>query len=74
MEGKEYLVGNKCSYADLSFVTWYNMIGFIDKSGELSKELAACKNYSAWMERLTSRPAVKKVLEQKAKKGAESRH
>lgn len=22
LEGKEYLVGDKCTYADLSFVTW----------------------------------------------------
>jgi len=68
LEGKEYLVGNKCSYADLSFVMWYGGIGFIDKSGEIDKAMAECKNFSAWMDRLKSRPAVKKLLADKAAK------
>lgn len=70
LEGKEYLVGNKCSYADLSFVTWYQMVGYIDKSGETDKAIAECKNFTAWMDRLKSRPAVKKVLADKAAKGS----
>ncbi|MCJ1250491.1 glutathione S- transferase, nitrogen catabolite repression regulator [Trapelia coarctata] len=72
LEGKQYLVGDKCSYADLCFVTWYQMIAFIDKTGDVGKALVECKNYSAWMERLTARPAVKKVLEAKAAKAKEA--
>lgn len=62
LEGKEYLVGDKCTYADLSFVTW-SLIGqsAMDIEGfEIKKELP---NYTAWMERLLARPAVKKTLE-----------
>ena len=68
LEGKQYLVGDKCTYADLAFVTWETMVPFIfgdDKRvGEMKTELPA---YSAWMERMMSRPAVKKVLDDKTK-------
>lgn len=70
LEGKEYLVGNKCSYADLSFVTWYELVGYIDKSGEIDKAIAEYKNFTAWMDRLKSRPAVKKVLAERAAKSS----
>jgi len=64
LEGKEYLVGGKCSYADLSFVMWYQVAPVVLGEGtDLAKEYP---NFGAWMERLLSRPAVKKVLEQKA--------
>lgn len=60
---KEYLVGNKCTYADLSFVTWASMFplffgGQLDIKGEFP-------HYNAWMERLMARPAVKKVMDEK---------
>jgi len=68
LKGKEYLVGNKCSYADLSFITWYTMTPFLDKTGKLQEAIDALPNYKAWMDRLLARPAVQKVLE--AKKAA----
>ena len=68
LKGKQYLVGDKCTYADLSFVTWYSMLPFLmgEDMGKTDweKELP---DYSRWMSNLMERPAVKKVMEEKAK-------
>ncbi|KAL9133019.1 MAG: hypothetical protein Q9175_005801 [Cornicularia normoerica] len=66
LKGNEYLVGDKCTYADLSFVTWYQLAPYI--TGETKIDFKGdYPHYYAWMERLTARPAVKKVLEDKQK-------
>ena len=70
LQGKEWLVGGKCSYADLSFVTWYGLIPFIDQTGDLGKEIDALPNFKKWMDSMLARPAVKKVLEDKQKASA----
>lgn len=65
LEGKDWLVGGKCSYADISFVTWYEAViprvlaGVVD----LPREYA---NLDAWLERIKARPAITKVLQDKA--------
>ena len=66
LKGKEYLVGGKCSYADLSFISWAMGLPYIFKTDgvEWVKEYPA---YNAWMERLMARPAVKKVAEMRQK-------
>lgn len=66
LEGKDYLVGDKCTYADLSFIMWYTMVPYLfgDQPVDFKKDYP---NYSAWMDKLLARPAVKKVLEDKAK-------
>ncbi|RDW79627.1 hypothetical protein BP6252_04265 [Coleophoma cylindrospora] len=66
LTGKKYLVGNKCTYADLAFVTWDSMLPFIfgDKFATLNFE----KNYPAyfaWNKSLTERPAVQKITKDK---------
>jgi len=68
LEGKEYLVGDKCTYADLSFVTWAAFAPVA--AGPHKIDWEAYPNYKAWLDRLNSRPAVKKVLEDKQKAGA----
>ena len=60
--GNGFLVGGKCTYADLSFVTWGAMLPYILQGTDLAKEYP---DYSAWYQTLTERPAVKKVLEDK---------
>ncbi|PSE65685.1 hypothetical protein C7G78_18910 [Acinetobacter baumannii] len=60
LEGKEYLVGNKASYADLSFIAWESTIHMF--FADHMDQIKACKNYWAWYERLTARPATKKVF------------
>jgi len=65
----KYLVGDKCTYADLSFITWALMgppllaEDKVDIAGTYPK-------YHAWMESMLARPAVSKVLEDKAKVAA----
>lgn len=63
LEGKQYLVGNKISYADLSFVTWCHMIPYVFDDEKLPDFAGEYPNYHAWLERLLARPSVKKVLQ-----------
>lgn len=61
-----WLVGSKCTYADLSFVPWDNMIGFImGEDGQSVFDNAP--HFKKWHEAMSQRPAVKKVNEYKAK-------
>ena len=60
------LVGGKISYADLSFVTWASMFAYL-KPGDFDPEKET-PHYNAWMKSLNERPAVKKVMEEKAAK------
>ncbi|SMQ54571.1 unnamed protein product [Zymoseptoria tritici ST99CH_3D7] len=71
--GQPYLVGDKVSYADLMFVPWNMMFGFI-MSEEFDQEWKSSypKCYE-WHQKLIARPAVKKVLDTKAAKLAESK-
>ena len=66
LEGKEYLVGDKATIADLSFITWLvsipYMFGDRYEGLEIEKQYP---NYSAWMKRLMARPAVQKALQLK---------
>ncbi|KAI9654951.1 MAG: glutathione S- transferase, nitrogen catabolite repression regulator [Bathelium mastoideum] len=60
----EYLVGNKVTYADLAWITWNSLLGWLVPDLDWQKEFPA---FAAWNSRLLARPAVKKVLEAKAK-------
>lgn len=65
LEGKVWLVGEKYSYADVVFVSWYEAVtqkvitGLID----IPREFA---NLHAWLERIKARPAIAKALKDKA--------
>lgn len=61
---KEYLVGDKATYADLSFVPWFQLLPLIF-SDETVDWAADYPHYHAWLERLLARPAVQKVVEDK---------
>lgn len=62
--GTEYLVGNKYTYADLSFIPWNMLLPFIFEDGsdafhaQVEKELP---HYWAWWQRCFNRPAVQKM-------------
>jgi glutathione S-transferase len=62
LEGREYLVGDKCTYVDLAFIPWNYFMPFLMKDQELdtAKEFP---HFHAWNERLKARPAVKKTFE-----------
>lgn len=68
--GKEYLVGDKVSYADLMFVPWNAMAGFLMGEGFDAEWKSSMPAAYAWHQKLIARPAVKKVLDDKAAKMA----
>lgn len=71
LEGKNYLVGDKCTYADLAFVPWDGMIPLIFKDEVESLQLEKkYPNYARWHKLCTDRKAVHKVLEEKKSKVA----
>ncbi|KAI1389881.1 glutathione transferase [Hypoxylon trugodes] len=57
-----WLVGDKCTYADLAFVSWNTFLGTMFPSGglDLEKEFP---EYYRWFMNTANRPATKKVLE-----------
>ncbi|KAL2862399.1 glutathione S-transferase family protein [Aspergillus lucknowensis] len=60
LEGKEYLVGGKFSYADAAFVPWYGIVPtYTAGTFDLEKEFP---NVKAWLDRLRARPTVAKVF------------
>ena len=60
--GKQYLVGDKCTYADLAFVCWNVSIDWSLTNGPIKWDIDAFPEFKAWMERLKARPAVGKSL------------
>ncbi|KAF2878217.1 glutathione S-transferase [Massariosphaeria phaeospora] len=63
LEGKEFLVGDKCTYADLSFVTWNAAIGFF-MNGRPKQEWDPenqFPNFSRWQNSMLARPSVRKA-------------
>lgn len=60
---QEYLVGDKATYADLSFVPWYQL-PFIFKDVKVDWA-GEYPNFYAWFERLQARPSVQKVVADK---------
>lgn len=63
-KGNEFLVGTKCKCADLSFVTWYQLAPHITGETKIDFE-GDYPHYYGGMERLTTRPAIKKILDDK---------
>ncbi|KAF2232578.1 glutathione S-transferase [Viridothelium virens] len=64
--GKQYLVGDKITYADLSFVPWQQAVPFLlgEEAEKLEKDYP---HYVAWNKRLNERESVKKIAADKAK-------
>ncbi|RYP53628.1 hypothetical protein DL768_001408 [Monosporascus sp. mg162] len=58
LEKGDWLVGDKCTYADLSFLGWQRVAPMF--AGEDIYE--KFPKVGAWMKRMESRPAVRKVL------------
>ncbi|KAH7268149.1 hypothetical protein MRS44_011566 [Fusarium solani] len=65
LKGREYLVGDKCTYADLSFVPWNRVALYAPFFNEVLWEQYKVEekfpNFLAWHQRLSARPAVKKA-------------
>lgn len=67
LQNHEWLVGDKITFADLSFVTWANIGAHMDGGKSKDKYPA----YDAWLKKLNERPSVKKAYadQEEAKKG-----
>jgi glutathione S-transferase len=63
----EYLVGNKVSYADLAWVTWNSLLGWLVPDLDVKKEFP---KFAEWNDKLVARPAVVKVLADQGKANA----
>ena len=75
--GKPYLIGDKVTYADLSFVPWHWLLLFPPNimGEEFAKEWE--QTYPEcweWNKRLQERPAVKKCMEDRMKAVEASKH
>lgn len=65
LEGKEWLVGDKMTFADLAWVPYNSLLPlFFECAPE--EALHDYPNVNAWHERMTSRASWQKVLELKA--------
>ena len=62
LDGKDWLVGDKYSYADISFHPWQCMIPFIFGGEEFYVDFPRVK---AWMDRMDARPTVDKLNKDK---------
>ncbi|KAI8957563.1 glutathione S-transferase [Daldinia sp. FL1419] len=60
LENRQWLVGDKMTYADLSFVTWNDRIDSVILCDPKDK-FAGFPNVEAWHERMISRPAWKRL-------------
>ncbi|KAJ5956939.1 hypothetical protein N7501_011218 [Penicillium viridicatum] len=65
LQGHQWLVGDKCTYADLSFVPWQDILSMFhgDQVETITRDFP---NVAAWMGRMRAREDVKKVLQEKA--------
>lgn len=66
LEGKEYLVGGKCTLADLAFVPWDLMLDFV-LEGDAEAATAQDRqklypNWYRWHTKVTQRPSVQKMI------------
>ncbi|KAL8751472.1 MAG: hypothetical protein Q9184_006060 [Pyrenodesmia sp. 2 TL-2023] len=63
---KDWLVGDKMTFADLAFVPWNDRLDVVLMVGHEMK-FDGFPNVKAWHERMVSRPSWKKAMEIRAK-------
>ncbi len=66
LAAKQWLVGNKCTFADLSFVTWNDRMDMV-LGVPNSKPLKDYPNVEAWHECMISRDSFKKAMQTREK-------
>ena len=64
LQGRTWLVGDKCTFADLAFVMWNMTIPVMMKSTEHPERFDIDKypNFKEWQYRMMARESVKKCL------------
>lgn len=60
----EWLVGDKCTYADLAFIMWNMQVSFFmgSRTGEDAWKPDAFPHFTRWQNACLSRDSVKKVV------------
>ncbi|KAL8959699.1 MAG: hypothetical protein Q9193_003477 [Seirophora villosa] len=66
LQGKNWLVGEKITFADLAFVSWNDRLDVVLMVGAEIK-FSGFPNVQAWHERMVSRPSWNKAMEIRAK-------
>jgi len=61
LDGKDWLVGDKCTYADLSFVTWNSFIPYFMQGRPGEWDPKEFPHFTKWQDAMLSRPSVKKA-------------
>lgn len=62
LKGRDWLVGDKCTYADLAFVMWNLNIEYVLKDRPDGWNIADYPNFKRWHEAILARDSLKKVL------------
>jgi len=63
-QGTPYLTGDRATYADLAWVTWNALLGWLVPELDVAAEFP---RFAEWNARLVARPAVVKVFADKEK-------
>lgn len=72
LEGRDWLVGDRCCYADISFLTWYDAVTTKILAGEIDLG-TEYTNLFDWLNRIKERPAMTKMLRDQATKAKETK-
>ncbi|TVY54119.1 Glutathione S-transferase-like protein tpcF, partial [Lachnellula suecica] len=67
LDGKQWLVGDKCTYADLAFVTWNDRLDSVLMTPPDQDKFEGFPNVKAWHERMTARPSWGMAMETRAR-------
>jgi Glutathione S-transferase, C-terminal domain. len=67
LKGKKYLVGDKCTIADLGFILWNCMVADICEEEKFMKTLQQdCPYWTRWRKRILACHGVQQALQKKA--------
>ena len=72
LDGEEWICGDTCTYADLSFVVWNSQVPLILKDSSEGWDPAKFPHFRRWQEAMMARKSVKHVLSVMANKEVSS--
>lgn len=64
LENRKWLVGDKCTFADLSFATWSHVAKGLVKQLGMSEKMKDYPRYTAWLEAMEARQPVCECLDE----------
>ena len=67
LEGKSWLVGDKCTFVDLAFVPWNDILDHVLMTPPEQDKFEGFPNVKAWHERMISRASWKKAMGTRAR-------